>query len=67
MTSAFLNVRSAATPAVVSLKDTRDLVCLFGLDRLRGDRPRLVCRWRRDPDGRLSCVWEPDIPPFLHR
>jgi hypothetical protein len=28
-------------------------------------RPKLVCHWTQDPDGRLSCHWEiepPDIP-----
>ena len=61
MTSAFLNVRSAVAPSAVSLKITTDFVRLFALDRLRADRQRLVCRWRQDADGRLSCSWEPDI------
>ena len=61
MTAAILNVRSAAAPGTVSLKDTKDLVRLFALDRLRADRQRLVCRWRQGADGRLSCSWEPDI------
>jgi hypothetical protein len=60
MTSAFLNVRSATAPNAVSLKDTRDLVHLFALDPLRVDRPRLVCHWHRDADGRLACAWESD-------
>jgi hypothetical protein len=37
-----------------------DLNRLFGLDRLPA-RPQLVCRWHRDSDGRLTCLWEPDI------
>lgn len=37
-----------------------DLNRLFGLDGLP-DRPQLVCRWHRDSDGRLTCIWEPDI------
>jgi hypothetical protein len=66
MTAAILNVRSAAAPGTVSLKGaidrgTTDFVRLFTLDRLRADRQRLVCRWRQDADGRLSCIWEPDI------
>jgi hypothetical protein len=66
MTAAFLNVRSAAAPSAVSRpgaidRSTTDFVHLFALDRLRADRQRLVCRWRQDADGRLSCSWEPDI------
>ncbi|HEX9523320.1 MAG TPA: hypothetical protein VF949_10140 [Reyranella sp.] len=60
MTAAILNVRSAAAPGTVSLKDTKDLVRLFALDRLPVDRPRLVCHWHRDADGRLACTWGPD-------
>jgi hypothetical protein len=40
---------------------TTDFVRLFALDRLPAERQRLVCRWRQDADGRLSCIWEPDI------
>jgi hypothetical protein len=66
MTSAFLNVRSATAPSAVSRpgainRATTDFVRLFALDRLRVDRQRLVCRWCQDADGRLSCIWEPDI------
>ena len=66
MTAAFLNVRSAIAPGTVSGpgaidRGTTDFVRLFALDRLRADRRRLVCRWRQDADGRLSCSWEPDI------
>jgi hypothetical protein len=66
MTSAFLNVRSAVAPSIVSRqgaidRGTTDFVRLFALDRLRADRQPLVCRWRQDADGRLSCIWEPDI------
>jgi hypothetical protein len=63
MTAAFLNVRPAVAPDIVSPQDTRDLVRLLALDRLQIDRPRLVCRWRVEADGRLSCIWEPDIVP----
>jgi hypothetical protein len=64
MTSAFFNVRSAVVPGSVSPKDTIDLVRLFALDRLVVGRRQLVCRWRQDDDGRLSCFWEPDIGPL---
>ena len=63
MTAAILNVRSAAAPGTVSLTGSPDLVRLFALDRLRVGRPRLVCRWHRDADGRLACLWEPDRDP----
>jgi hypothetical protein len=65
MTSAFLDVRSAAAPSAVSLKGTTDLVRLFALDHLPVDRSRLVCRWHHGADGRLSCSWEPDIVPEI--
>jgi hypothetical protein len=60
MTAAILNVRSAAAPGIGSLKATKDLVRLFELDRLSVGRPRLVCHWHRDADGRLACTWGPD-------
>jgi hypothetical protein len=43
-----------------------DLTARFGLDRLSSDR-RLVCRWVREIDGRLVCIWEPDIVPIPQR
>jgi hypothetical protein len=33
-----------------------DLVRPFGLDRLPSGR-QLVCRWHREVDGRLACLW----------
>jgi hypothetical protein len=63
MTSAILNVRSAATPGTVSRKGTKDLVHLFALDRLPVGRPRLVCCWLRHADGGLACTWESDNEP----
>jgi len=62
MTAAILAVRPAAPPGIVSPKsDTGNLVHLFGLDRLPLRRQPLVCRWHCDADGRLFCIWEPDI------
>jgi hypothetical protein len=61
MTAAILNVHSAAAPCTVSPQGTKDLVRLFALDRLPVGRPRLVCRWHRDADGRLACLWEPGL------
>jgi hypothetical protein len=57
MNAAFQYIRLAAAPGTVPRMDTRDLVRLFGLDGLIPVRPQLVCRWHRDIDGRLSCVW----------
>lgn len=64
MNAAILDRRLAFVPGTVSLPgDATDLVRLFALDRLPVDRQYLVCRWRRDGDGRLACRWEPDVPP----
>ena len=64
MNAAFLVFRPAKVQAAVSLavtqKGTADLVRLFALDWLP-TRRRLVCHWHRDPDGRLSAVWEQDV------
>jgi hypothetical protein len=63
MTAAILDLRPATTPDVIPpRKATTDLVRLFALDRLP-ERRRLVCHWRRGPDGRLACFWEPDLAP----
>ena len=62
MTSAILDVRLAAPPGIVLAKGANsDLVHLFALDRLPVDRQPPVCRWRRNADGRLACIWKPDI------
>jgi hypothetical protein len=64
MTAAILAVRPAAVPGIVSPKGATDFVRLFALDRSRGRR--LVCHWHRDADGRLACIWEPDIAAVPH-
>jgi hypothetical protein len=66
MTSAFLNVGLRLAPGAISPlgktnKGATDLVTLFALDHLRVECWPLACRWHRDDDGRLSCIWEPDI------
>jgi hypothetical protein len=69
MISAFVKVRPADAPGMASPRITRDLVRLFALDRQPVDhrpppvRRPLLCRWQRDADGRLTCIWEPDIAP----
>jgi hypothetical protein len=60
MTAAILAVRPAAAPGLVSPEGAAELVRLVALDR-PPVRRQLVCHWRRDADGRLACVWEPDI------
>jgi hypothetical protein len=62
MAAAILAVRRPMTPDVVLPKSVGDLARLFALDR-PSLRRELVCHWRRDADGRLACVWEPDIVP----
>jgi hypothetical protein len=62
MTAAILDVRPAAAPGIFRRKDaTSDLVRRFALDRPPTGRRQLVCHWHREADGRLACVWEPDI------
>jgi hypothetical protein len=62
MTAAILDVRPAAALDSTQPKDaTTNLVRLFALDSLPAGRRRLVCHWRREPDGRLACNWAPDI------
>jgi hypothetical protein len=68
-------VRSECAPGIIDDSTTSkpgtalsnaaaiDLTARFGLDRLSSDR-RLVCRWVREIDGRLVCIWEPDIVPI---
>jgi hypothetical protein len=56
-----LDIRPAAEPGDVRTTAAAiDLVSLFVLDCPPRGR-RLVCRWRRQADGRLACSWEPDI------
>jgi hypothetical protein len=61
MNTTILKLRPAARPDLALGGTADDLVTLFGLDRLPARRPRLVAHWHRQPDGRLACVWEPDL------
>ncbi len=62
-----LDIDPVAEPGMVSgSAGASDLVCLYRLDR-RLLRRRLVCRWHREADGRLACIWEPDIVPLPRR
>lgn len=68
MTAAILDFCPATAPASAMRQEgAADLARLLGLDRLSAAPRRLVCRWRRDADGRLAAVWEPDIVPVPHR
>jgi hypothetical protein len=62
MTAANLDVRPAIAPGIGAPNAT-NLVLLFALKAKPVSTQRLVCRWHRDADGRLVCVWEPDISP----
>jgi hypothetical protein len=67
MTAAILDIRPAVLPGNVSPDGAAiDLVRRFALDRLPAGRRLLVCRWRREADGRLSCIWEPEIEIVPH-
>ena len=67
MTTAILDVRPAVRPFARPNGIASDFVRRFALDRLPKSRRPLICHWHRDVDGRLACVWEPDIPPVPHR
>jgi len=55
-------------PGAAAARDARrDLARLFALDRLPAERPRLVCHWHRDADGRLAAAWEHDVAPDSRR
>jgi hypothetical protein len=57
----------AVAPGIAAVNvSTVDFVALFGLHRLPADR-RFVCRWHRAADGRIACLWEPDIVPDPQR
>jgi len=65
MNTTILKFRAAARPSAVT-RNAADLLELFALDRLPAKRPRLVAHWHRQ-DGRLVCVWEPDLSPTARR
>jgi hypothetical protein len=50
MNAASPYIHSATAPGVLSPENTRDF-------------PRLACRWHRDVQGRLSCVWTRNSGP----
>jgi hypothetical protein len=64
MTTAILDVRPAARPGINRAKAAAStFVSAFAPDRLYACQRLLVCRWHRDVDGRLTCIWGPDIAP----
>jgi hypothetical protein len=68
MTAAILDVRLATRPGMSPPQgSTTNLVHLLALARLPAGRQRLVCHWHHDAEGRLACVWEPDIALARHR
>jgi len=66
MNAAFLNVGPAVAPGTTVVKGAHEFVRLLSLHAASIERPRLVCRWHRDIDGRLACRWEPDVAPQTH-
>jgi hypothetical protein len=65
MITAVLNFVPVIRPEAIPADNAR-LLRLFGLDRLSEGRRRLVCHWHRTPEGRLVCIWEPDIGRVWH-
>lgn len=61
MNTTIQNFRATARTAP-AVRTPANLVVLFALDRLPAQRPRLIAHWHRQPDGRLVCAWEPDLP-----
>ena len=52
-----LDTRPTVEPGAIQINAVAiDLVRPFGLDRLPSGK-RLECRWHRDVDGRLACLW----------
>ena len=52
-----LENRQIVEPGAIQINAVAiDLVRPFWLDRLPFGR-RLVCRWHREVDGRLACLW----------
>ena len=52
-----LDARPTVEPGAIQIKAVAiDLVRPLGLDR-RPSGTRLVCRWHREVDGRLACLW----------
>lgn len=65
MISAFQYFRLSAMQGPAPRPGSRNLARLLGLDGPPVGRPRLACRWNRDPDGRLSCIWEEHLRATL--
>jgi hypothetical protein len=62
-----LDTHPAVEPGAIKINAaTTDVVRRLERSRLRESR-RLVCRWHREGDGRLTCLWEPDIVPVPQR
>jgi hypothetical protein len=65
---AFRDIGPAAEPGIGPTNTAAiDLVRLFALDRVSAGRRRLACRWHREADGRLACIWGPDIVALPQR
>lgn len=68
MSTAVLDIRPATWQGTVQSKaPTNDSVRLLTLDGFSDRHRPLICRWRRDAEGRLSCTWEPNFGPARSR
>ncbi len=66
MNTTILKFRAATRPSS-AVRNAADLLELFALDRLPAKRARLVAHWYAQPNGRLACIWEPDLSPKIRR
>jgi hypothetical protein len=64
--SGILDIRPTVEPGTTQINAALDFVRLLGVDRLPCGGWR-VCRCHRGVDGRLACLWEPDIPRIPQR
>lgn len=64
MTAAILEIHRDVRPTTARPNDTT-ATCVRAVVPFRPTnyRRRLICRWHRETDGQLACVWEPDIGP----
>ena len=61
------DLQPAVAPDGASLNAAEfDIVRPFVRDRMP-EGTRLACHWHREVDGRLACIWEPDIVPIPPR
>ena len=68
MTAAILAVRPAIVPGqFLATRATTDFVRRCALAQPHVSPQHFVCRWQHEADGRLNCIWEPDVVPARRR